>query len=60
VGNEITAADMQLSFPMEVIVAQGMLTDAHPKARAWLKSLHARPAYQRALEKGGPYAYAKD
>jgi glutathione S-transferase len=60
VGNEITAADIQLSFPMEVIAAQGMLTDAHPKARAWLKNLHARPAYQRALEKGGPYAYVKD
>jgi glutathione S-transferase len=60
VGSEITAADLQMSFPMEVIATQGMLDDAYPNSRAWLKGLHARPAYQRALEKGGPYAYAKD
>jgi glutathione S-transferase len=60
VGNDVTAADMQLSFPMEVIATQGMLTDAYPKARAWLRGLHDRPAYKVALEKGGPYAYAKD
>jgi glutathione S-transferase len=60
VADALTAADMQVSFPLEVIAAQGMLTDAHSKTRAWLKGLHARPAYLRALEKGGPYAYAKD
>jgi glutathione S-transferase len=60
VGGDITAADLQMSFPMEVIATQGMLSDAYPSARAWLKGLHERPAYQRALEKGGPYAYAND
>jgi glutathione S-transferase len=59
-GKEITAADMQLSFPMEVIAVQGMLGDDFPNARAWLKGLHERPAYKVALDKGGPYAYAKD
>jgi len=60
VGDEMTAADLQLSFPMELIATQGMLSDAYPKSRAWLKGLHERSAYQRALEKGGPYAYTKD
>jgi glutathione S-transferase len=60
VGEEITAADLQMSFPMELIAAQEMLGDSYPKARAWLKGLHERPAYQRALEKGGPYAYVRD
>jgi glutathione S-transferase len=59
-GKDLTAADLQLSFPMEVIAAQGMLSDDYPSSRAWLKGLHDRPAYKRALEKGGPYAYAKD
>lgn len=58
-GDDITVADLQLSFPMEVIAAQGTL-GAYPKSSEWLRSLHARPAYQRALEKGGPYAYARD
>jgi glutathione S-transferase len=57
-GNDITAADLQLSFPMEVIATQGLL-NAHPKSSEWLRALHSRPAYQRALEKGGPYAYAQ-
>jgi len=58
-GNDLTAADLQLSFPMEVIATQGMLS-VYPKSSEWLRLLHARPAYQRALEKGGPYAYARD
>jgi len=60
VGGEITAADLQMSFPMELIATQEMLGDSYPNSRAWLKGLHERPAYQRALEKGGPYAYVRD
>jgi len=58
-GNELTVADVQMSFPLEVSVTQRMLGDAHPRLSALLKRLHARPAYQAALAKGGPYAYAK-
>jgi glutathione S-transferase len=58
-GTEFTAADIQMSFPLELAVTQ-KLSDQHPKLKNLIARLHARPAYQRALEKGGPYAYAKD
>jgi glutathione S-transferase len=59
-GSAFTVADVQMSFPLEVSVVQGMLGEAHPRLRALLTRLHARPAYRAALEKGGPYAYAKE
>jgi glutathione S-transferase len=59
-GAEFTAADIQMSFPLEVAAPQKLLNDQHPRLKKLLARLHARPAYQRALEKGGPYAYAKD
>ncbi len=57
-GDAISAADVMLSFPME---AAGTRTDmsGYPNIAAWLARIHARPAYQRALSKGGPYAYVK-
>jgi glutathione S-transferase len=58
-GPALTIADVQMSFPLEVSVAQGMLGDAHPRLKALLARLHERPAYQAALAQGGPYAYAK-
>ena len=54
-GNEFSAADIQMSFPLEAAAARGGLEQGHPKAMAFLERVHARPAYQRALEKGGPY-----
>ncbi len=54
-GKEFTAADIQMSFPLEAAAARGGLEDGHPKAMAFLERIHARPAYQRALERGGPY-----
>jgi glutathione S-transferase len=59
-GSALSVADVQMSFPLEVSVAQKMLGDAHPRLQALLARLHARPAYQAALAKGGPYAYAQD
>jgi glutathione S-transferase len=59
-GAEFTAADVQVSFPVELVATQGLLGEKHPQLRKWLQRLHQRPAYTRALEKGGPYAYAKD
>lgn len=58
-GSALTVADVQMSFPLEVSVVQGMLTDAHPRLKALLSRLQQRPAYRAALAKGGPYAYAK-
>jgi glutathione S-transferase len=54
-GNDFTAADVQMSFPLEAASARAGLDQTYPKALAWLAKIHARPAYQRALEKGGPY-----
>jgi glutathione S-transferase len=58
-GSMLTIADVQMSFPLELSVTQGMLGDAHPRLKALLARLHERPAYKAALAKGGPYAYAK-
>lgn len=58
-GNDFSAADIQMSFPLEAASARAGLSDHHPKAMEFLKRIHARPAYQRALEKGGPYMVGK-
>ena len=58
-GHEFTAADIQMSFPLEAASARAGLEQGHPKAMAWLAKIHARPAYQRALEKGGPYSVGR-
>ena len=55
VGNEFSAADVQMSFPIEAAQARGRLGTSHPRLAAFLEKIHARPAYQRALAKGGPY-----
>jgi glutathione S-transferase len=58
-GDEFSAADIQMSFPLEAASVRGGLDGNYPKAMAWLERIHARPAYNRALEKGGPYQVAK-
>jgi glutathione S-transferase len=55
-GNEFSAADIQLSFPLEAAAARAGLNASRPKLMAYLDRIHARPAYQRALERGGEYA----
>ena len=57
-GNEFTAADIQMSFPLEAARARGALDQRYPNLLEFLKKIHARPAYQRALDRGGAYAYA--
>ena len=54
-GNDFTAADIQMSFPLEAAVAQSNLNASRPKLMAFLDRIHSRPAYQRALERGGTY-----
>jgi glutathione S-transferase len=58
-GSEFTAADIQMSFPLEAAAARAGLDQGHPKAMAFLARIHARPAYARALEKGGPYTVGR-
>ena len=55
VGDEFTAADVQLSFPIEAAAARGGLDASRPRLMDFLERIHARPAYQRALERGGKY-----
>jgi glutathione S-transferase len=54
-GSVFSAADIQMSFPLEAASVRGGLNEGRPKLWAFLQSIHARPAYQRALEKGGKY-----
>ena len=58
VGDDLTAADVMMSFPLEAARQRAGLDASRPNTIAWLDRIHARPAYQRALERGGPYAYA--
>lgn len=58
-GDEFTAADIQMSFPLEAAVARNAIGEDRPNIRNFVKTIHARPAYQRALERGGPYAYGE-
>ncbi|MGQ0528751.1 MAG: glutathione S-transferase family protein [Panacagrimonas sp.] len=54
-GNEFSAADVQMSFPLEAAASRGGLDASRPRLANFLKKIRARPAYQRALAKGGPY-----
>ncbi|GAB2847463.1 glutathione S-transferase [Pseudoduganella ginsengisoli] len=74
-GAEFGAADVQMSFPLEAAAARGGLSsvggktagsasggasaNSHPKLMAFLERIHARPAYKKALEAGGPYELLK-
>ena len=58
-GPEFTAADIQMSFPLEAAAARAPMVRQMPKLAAFLDRIHARPAYKRALEKGGPYELMK-
>ncbi|HZX29118.1 MAG TPA: glutathione S-transferase [Telluria sp.] len=55
-GPEFTAADIQLSFVLEAAAARGGLDARYPHLVSFLKEIHARPAYRRAIERGGEYA----
>jgi glutathione S-transferase len=54
-GADFTAADIQMSFPLEAFASRGGMTTGRPNLSGFLERIHARPAYRRALEKGGPY-----
>jgi len=58
-GAEFSAADIQMSFPLEAAAARAGLDASRPNLTAFLKRIHSRPAFQRALERGGPYELLK-
>jgi glutathione S-transferase len=59
VGSEFSAADVMMSFPLEAAASRGGLNASRPNLMSFLARIHARPAYQRALTRGGPYAFAR-
>jgi glutathione S-transferase len=54
-GGEFSAADVQMSFPLEAAVMRGGLDASRPNLMYFLERCHARPAYRRALQRGGKY-----
>jgi glutathione S-transferase len=58
-GEELSGADIQLSFVLEAAAARGGLDARYPRLSNFLERIHARPAYRRALERGGKYDFAK-
>jgi glutathione S-transferase len=58
-GEEFSAADVMMSFPLEAAGARGDAFKGRPKLAAFVERIHARPAYRKALVRGGPYAYAE-
>lgn len=54
-GNEFTAADIQISFPLEASAARAGLNASRPKLMTFLHRIHTRSAYRKALERGGRY-----
>ena len=58
-GERFSAADIMLSFPLEAATARAGLDATRPNLFGFLQRIHERPAYRRALEKGGAYRYAK-
>lgn len=57
-GEALSAADIMMSFPLEAAHSRAGLDGSRPATIAWLAKIHARPAYQAALARGGTYAYA--
>jgi glutathione S-transferase len=57
-GDEFTAADVMMSFPLEASRHRAGLGESRPNLIDWLERIHARPAFAEALRKGGAYAYA--
>lgn len=58
-GQEFTAADVQMSFPLEAARSRAGLDGSRPRLVDFLSRIHGRDAYQRALERGGPYSFSR-
>jgi glutathione S-transferase len=57
-GEEFTAADIQMSFPLEMIAGVAEDIENRPKIKEFVARIHERPAYKCALERGGKYDFA--
>lgn len=59
-GSEFSAADVMMSFPVEAAAQRAGLDARRPRLMRFLQRIHARPAYCKALARGGPYSFAQD
>lgn len=59
-GEEFTAADIQMSFPLEAVTMRREEVESRPKLKEFIDRIHARPAYKRALERGGTYDFSNE
>ena len=57
-GEQLTGADIMMSFPLEAAAQRAGLNASRPRLMAFLQRIHARPAYMLALKRGGPYVFA--
>ena len=55
-GNRLSAADIQMSFAIEAAEVRSDLPERYPNLNGYLARMRARPAYQAALQRGGPYS----
>jgi len=57
-GEQLSGADIQMSFPLETSVYSGLIDNNYPNIQSYVERIHQQPAYQKALKKGGKYDYA--
>lgn len=57
-GDQMTGADIMMSFPLEAAATRAEAIKNKPNIQAFVERIHNLPAYRTALQKGGPYDYA--
>ena len=56
-GDQLSGADIQMSFPLETSVSRGLIDENYPCIKSYVERIHQLPAYQTAIKKGGKYDY---
>ena len=56
-GNQLSGADIQMSFPLETSLARGLVNEHYTCIQSYVERIHEQPGYQAALKKGGKYDY---
>ena len=57
-GDKLSGADIQMSYPLEASVSSGLIDEHYPEIQSYVERIHRQPSYQKALLKGGEYEYA--
>ena len=57
-GDQLSGADIQMSFPLETTVSSGLTDKIYPNIQSYVERIHKQPAYQAALLKGGKYDFS--